>query len=373
LEPKSAIAIPIRFHSDDTKSQNGNVSLGIAGLKVACRANQPGQSQPTRSKLTQPFKSTSIWNMPLGDGAIYKPAGFKATTWMDKDDDYFIFEGRSQPLYAAKHWWPDICDGKEYLREVYVPDSMITPANYPGNNSTAWLINGETLYQGNPMSRCQVGGPVYCGWPTTPDTVSIYGLGITGGHGGSGLSSIGGTIRLGELVGSQPIRHALKLNVQAEYYCSELNGGFRWPAWRADGYALETDVTNSNYAHRYNAHGTAVPGVGMGALVALPPSVEINSLGLVTEPAKKLASTLQNYGAYVADDTYYPTMALALEKGAVEEFERHYKFVFTCNSGPWHDDMMLIYEKLCVVDNNGPNNIGGGGTPRQPQAPPIGD
>ena len=374
LEPKSAVTIPIRFHSDGSKSQNGSVSLGIAGLKVACRANQPGQSQPTRSKLLQPFSSRSIWNMPLGDGAQYKAAGFKATIWLDKDDDYFLYDGRTQPLYAAKHWWPDICDGQEYLRDVFVPDDLVTPANYPGNNSAGFLLgDGRTLAQANPISRCQAGDPVYCGWPTDPDTVDIYGDGRTGGHGGSGLSSNGGTIRPGELTGSQPIRHVLKLNVQAEYYCSELHGGFRWPAWRADGYALETDVKNPNYAHRYNAHGTAVPGVGMGALVALPPWINIDMLGLQTEPAKKLARTLQDYGAYIADDTYYPTVAFALEKGAVEEFEACYEFKFTCNTGPWHDDMMLIYEKLCVVDNNSPTSVGGGGNPRQPLAPPIGD
>ena len=75
-----------------------------------------------------------------------------------------------------------------------------------------------------------------------PFSTSILGEGALGAHGGSGLSSVGGTIRLGELLpNSGHINHALKLELQHQWYygqaplqpASEENGGRRqylWPA-----------------------------------------------------------------------------------------------------------------------------------------------
>ena len=40
---------------------------------------------------------------------------------------------------------------------------------------------------------------------------------------------------------------------------------------------------------------------------------------------------------------------------------------------PLYEDLSLIFQNLNVVINNGPNSIGGGGTPRRPLAPPICD
>ena len=126
------------------------------------------------------------------------------------------------------------------------------------------------------------------GW-RTPD-VNIYGSGIRGGHGGSGMSSIGGSIRRGELTSSQPIRHALKINLWAQRYLyySSSNPGYRWPSDRADSYA----------ANQYK--GTN-PKLVMGTLLAIPPVVTEKSLDLQTPAGRKLFQALQNYGGY-ADD-----------------------------------------------------------------------
>jgi hypothetical protein len=41
------------------------------------------------------------------------------------------------------------------------------------------------------------------------------------------------------------------------------------------------------------------------------------------------------------------------------------------NTGPWIRDLDRIFGNLHVVANNGRDSIGGGGTPRQPLAPPF--
>ncbi|MFD2270369.1 hypothetical protein ACFS07_02445 [Undibacterium arcticum] len=38
---------------------------------------------------------------------------------------------------------------------------------------------------------------------------------------------------------------------------------------------------------------------------------------------------------------------------------------------PWVRDMQRLVQALYVVNNNSPTSIGGGGTPRQPLAPPL--
>ena len=151
----------------------------------------------------------------------------------------------------------------------------------------------RTLVQLNPLTRDRTGGFAF-GYRSSNE--DIYGPGIQGGHGGSGLSSIGGTIRLEELPGTTPIRHALKINLFAEKFISFSPGpggglGYRWPATRADGYADET---------RY---GGTVPQLTMGALLAIPPTVTLQSLDLQTEPGIKLFHAFQDYKTYVTDNT----------------------------------------------------------------------
>ena len=67
----------------------------------------------------------------------------------------------------------------------------------------------RTIKQTQPFSRCMAGGAATSRYDSAD--VDITGDGITGAHGGSGLSAIGGTLRVGELrPGGPPVRHALK-------------------------------------------------------------------------------------------------------------------------------------------------------------------
>ena len=111
----------------------------------------------------------------------------------------------------------------------------------------------------------------------------------------------------------------------------------------------------------------------MGSLLAIPPSVSEDSLGLETVPGKKLFHALQDYGGYIVDDTAWDAHAIAVEKGVEEEFRGTYGYDFGDTSEPFYEDANKLFQALYVVNNNGPNSIGGGGKPRQPLAPPIGN
>jgi hypothetical protein len=101
-------------------------------------------------------------------------------------------------------------DGKLFMR-VPIPTDWTYPHEgaVPDAAAAIMLQDGRSLYQTQPFHRCAAGGHTtsHYDYPT----VDIYGDGIEGAHGGSGLSSIGGTIRVGELKPGGEIRHALKI------------------------------------------------------------------------------------------------------------------------------------------------------------------
>ena len=119
---------------------------------------------------------------------------------------------------------------------VPLPPDYILPgaagSETPNNSAAVLMPDGRTVKQMQPLTHCSVGGQ-WTAYDFKRD-VDLYGDGITGAHGGSGLSSIGGTIRLGELLPGSVMRHALKVNLDCESECSPANGGHRWPATQAD-------------------------------------------------------------------------------------------------------------------------------------------
>lgn len=365
--PQQTVVIAVTFCPDTLGPQRCRVSMGHSDLNdIICFGL--ATTGPTRSKYDRPFDTHSIWNSPIGSEADYVLAGFKPGKYIDIDRDHILSSGQRRQLLAHESW-PNICEGDKFLSDVWVPDDYVVPSDGKNNAAAFILPDGEHIYQANPISRCEEAGPVYAGWAAVPEAVtSIYDDGLYGGHGGSSLSGIGGTIRLGELTSDEPIGHALKILVWAARYCTDEDGGFRWPAYRADAYALDPE----NPLH-YNQLGSASPAVKMGSLLAIPDWVDISSLGLQTYAAWKIAVALQDYGAYIVDDSAWHTYYLCAEQGVGQEFQETYDLGIAAQAGPWYDDMMCLIQWLHVVDNNGPDTIGGGGTLRRPLAPPIGD
>ncbi|MGZ3325693.1 MAG: baseplate hub domain-containing protein [Xanthobacteraceae bacterium] len=342
-----------------------------------------GSSAGSRNALLQPFASTSIWNMPIGSGATYVPAGIdpnpenNAFAYMPGVDGEHIILTPTAPLtdirYSNVGWsGGDRCvTGGALMVQAPIPSDYLVPNSNRNEGAAILLADGRTIVQVQPIARCSSGS--YATALVKEANVDLYGDGITGAHGGSGLSSIGGSIRLGELrPGQQGPQHALKVNVyakQALFKATTHAEGFRWPAITCDSYAVGwygTATNNTNTAMK------------QGALLAIPASVDITTLGLVTEPAKQLAWTLQNYGAYIVDDTYAPGFDFSVEVGPAgskaTEFQSDYGFAMAQKVGTqtdWVQDVQKLVAALYVVNNNTASSAGGGGTPRQPLAPAI--
>jgi len=320
--------------------------------------------------------------MPIGSNAKFVAANLNANPGGDEwapmpqiDDEIIILKPDAPQVsvnYSDAGWTgKNRCSatGGELFRAP-IPSNYVLPNNGENNSAAVLAADGRTIIQTQPLTRCSTGGSATA-IVKFPDQ-DIYGKGHGGAHGGSALSAIGGSIRIGELrPGQTGPRHALKVNVYASEAlarCTSYANCYRWPATAADSYAV-------------GHYGTEAPsnvpsGMKMGALLAIPGTVNIDNLGLETEPGRQLAWTLQNYGAYIVDDTWGPSFAINAETGPDgdkrTEFRKDYGFDMfqrvNANS-PWTRDMQRLMRALHLVDNNGPDSVGGGGTPRQPLAP----
>lgn len=347
--------------------------------------------------------------MPIGSDATYvyanlppipsssdsnDPNYWWAVPWVDWDIIVLTPTAPVTDIYHNSAAWSGAnrCDPTDIPPLLYfqlpMPDNFIVPDG-PGNNSAAFLEpDGRTLIQTQPFTRCYQSLP---GTTLTPayqfPPVDLYGGGINGSHGASGLSAIGGSIRIGELrPGQQGPQHALKLSfysAQVLHKCGandapNYQSCYRWPARGAD---FNADSANGGYGTVVG--GNPPPAMQMGALLAIPASVDLSTLGLETEPGMQLAWTLQNYGAYIVDSGGEPDIFIGAESGPGADgsyttldgqFIADWGYDIDQRVGtntPWTRDIQRLIAALYVVDNNSPTSIGGGGTPLQPVAPPL--
>ena len=320
-----------------------------------------------RDKYSWPFDQTAPFNYPIGSGAAYQPAGitsnngggYTTTFYVDEDVEIMTPNAPVANVYYSDVGWSggNRCPATgQLVATVPIPSFYLLPNSGENNSAAVLESDSTTIEQNEPLTICTAGasGTTYAWWPG----VSIYGTDSTGAHGGSGLSSIGGTIRLGEFL-SGKIHHPMKIAIWAAqyYYCCT----FHWPATNVDGYANSTTYGGTN------------PNLGPGALLALPPSFNVNSLA--TAPGKILAQAFIDYGAYLDDDTYSNSWALNTEQGpngrVADEFQTLYGYtmVHPPSGSPFANDMVTIFQNLNIVTNNSSSSVGGSGTPLVALAP----
>ena len=330
----------------------------------------------TRDAWQWPFAKNSIWNMPIGSDADYqwcamRPAAayyvdveriYKTTT----DDDYL------EICHSESGRWPSEDKLIHTGKYMYWPKGLVVKPGTANECSAVLQPDGRTIIQLQPTCRAEADSRYIVGWER--DGVDLYGDGALGAHWGSGLSCIGGTIRLSDITNvDEPIRHALKLNVSANrfaYYKEGVCPGYMWPADRADSYA-------TNGIHDERRYTGNVPNTMMGTLLSVNPKIDIKGLGFSSPFAIKLLCAIRDYGVYIVDDSAWNAYGWSVEEGVEEEVKRiygHKIFGFGMEAENeaervYYRDMCIIAEQLRAVANNAPDSIGGGGTPRVPLAP----
>lgn len=340
----------------------------------------------TRDPLVQPFVPQSIWNMPIGSGAQFVSANLAADPpgpngFIEADDEVIVLNPTSPVTnidFSSVGWsGGNRCNPDQpvtLLLSVPMPNNFVVP-NGDGNSGAVFLMSdNQTLKSTQPLARCTAGSDGTAKFTYAVWDANLYTTGYFGAHGGSNLSNLGGTIRLGEMRPTQAgPTHALKADLSTAiefYHPSSASTAYTWPATTADGdwynYGTQSPATNAN--NRYMV---------MGELLAIPSSVNINEIGLLTQMGLQLAWTLQNYGVYVVDSSI-AGMAISVEHGSAGNFEDQFQadwgFAFDArvsDNFEWIQDIEKIRPLLSVVTNNSSSSIGGGGTPLQPLAPAL--
>jgi hypothetical protein len=333
-----------------------------------------------RNPCMWPFADYSIWNTPIGSDASYVFAEIKEPTQagMTVDPDLIVMTPNAPltGIYYNSAGWSDKdrCPVEgDLLFEAPMPADWVVPNGLPGtpNNGLAILMpDGRTIKQTQPFARCTAGGAATSKYTFKDE--DLFTDGTRGAHGGSGMSALGGTLRLGELrPGKQPPRHVLKGNLYGKmnlFRCTTQSQCYRWPAVAADSYAVG----------EYGTGRSGIPtSMKMGVLLAIRPATTATSLGLETEPAKQLFWTLQNFGLYIVDDTAWDVYALETEQGPAGDFTEQFRsdwgfdFEQSSRDTPWTRDMRRLFTNLYVIDNNSATSVGGGGTPRVSGIPPL--
>ncbi|MEW6302215.1 MAG: hypothetical protein AB1705_02015 [Verrucomicrobiota bacterium] len=309
-----------------------------------------------RDPAVWPFAANSPWNTPIGSGAQFgaiQPGGLDVSTGILLKDSRYL-----HPTFVARPSDPlrRVLSGPFAMpfATLRVPEAALLDASRPMN---VLLVaeDGFTLYE---VSGAHREGEDLRGWNVV--RTDLRGSGIPpelASANGTGLSPLCGSLRGGELTSG--IRRVLGAVVPVDAVSARAGGDAHvWPAaWTPD---------NPEFRARFARTGN----VHYGTLLAIPPEVDIAQIGVGTSgPAFEIARALQDYGVYVKD-SFDPTW--------MGDWQRlgSPNLIFCVDVDPFrdlpadlHEKLKLVSKHLKVVVNNGPNSIGGGGTPRRPPAP----
>ena len=329
--------------------------------------------QGEREAWLWPFSRDSIWNMPIGSDAKYAETGWKFVDGYGIDEEYIWTTGddaEDLKIYKSDmhHRWPDSTGGLANGGSLFWPKGATISKDLLGNTCSAILQpDGRHIVQLQPTCRDTADADYVIGFPAKP--IDIYDEGSYGSHWGSALSTLGGSIRLGELTGDGDINHALKIDPYGKtcLYFDWETMGYTWPATTADAAASR------------GGYGGTNPNVRMGSLLALDPSATVESLGIKSPVGRKLFKALQDYGCYIVDDSACDNFNWATDIAIISEVKKAYGIDLHGRVSTAADtvnrqyarDMRAIVNNLKVVTNNSKKSVGGGGVPRKPLAPDL--
>lgn len=343
----------------------------ITGTRVTVQATPAQVSEPdpgndswgtTRNKYLHPFPVDSIWNRPIGANAVRQPAnlGYQSawnpygwSVGMVTHDPDHLGLGPTDPI---KTLTVTSAGSSHNGAQVRVPADLYHDGGLNGCAALLVASNPDLILQGQPITVSPGGNPKWT-WTIPSGTETNLKTNADasrlGSHGGSRLSTLGGTLRPGELTDQEPIHHALKLNVHASRY---LYGGgpagHTWPADRADN-----SWNQSGHPERYGWRGATPPTyMLMGALLALPSA--FSDLGYHPK-VKKLIAALKNYGAYVVDNTAWAVYGLNMQDKVWDSNE--FPHQNTTDARTFHEDLHYVITQLECITNVSAGATAGGG------------
>lgn len=322
-----------------------------------CGVARPECMAP-KDPFLNPFSKDSAHHRPIGADAVY------ARTDAPSTRDWLSYKAQQIALNVHNGWGTRVTDVKETDPLVTVrwdnqyggknlPVTLRVPRGFSGGDTAdagavVYDRGTETLHE---FYRLHLKGGALTASIHSP--VSAKSI----GHGGPGLPSRPGVTAtgimyfFGLLRGHETnapgyrIQHALHIALprRPDHLAMMLSREIRWPATSGDG---SMNQANNNMGH-----------IPYGALLAIPPVAkggpDLEALGL-SEPGKRVAHALRDYGMYVTDGARNPAM-------------RGDQFVSEAVKAQIMRDLHTLYRHVRMVENNRPDQLAsGGGAPLAP-------
>jgi hypothetical protein len=304
-----------------------------------------------------PFNSDSAHHRPIGTGADYASSSHPATRDWLKASKFGINSGDTPwGLYVVE------AESNDPVLKVNArsgTNGSRLPANvrFPKGGVDVHFPNGKdgniAIYDrgGNSFQHLREyswgnGKPVAGQFRDYDPRGLGHGrkMGERIGTSASGVAAPFGILRGHEInVPGHKIEHALQMVVPARAGCAVmLSKDIKLPATSRDGFASDPKNNTGNIPY--------------GGLMALPPNVDIGKLGL-SEPGRRLAEGIRNYGIYVVDNGGCGAGALRADQNINSQVMSQLA-----------RDIPKIYPYIRMVLNNDVlgNPVAGGGTALAP-------
>jgi len=242
-------------------------TMGVMGVyQTSGGDDSDPEPAPYRDHLLQPYSNSSLWNTPLGDAASETDAGLADALYNSEDrvtvDPVHLSFDIAAPIKTitsgvyvngSDTGLPPVDNRIPDGSNCRISDSLVHDSTWNGIVGVLHDTDNTLAWSGQPVYR-----PDSSTDPTikyTPEMGlgvrgldNLYGDGRKGAHGGSALGGIGGTIRAWEWLGTDPIMHRLAMNLYGRRFLCRDDGGYIWPAYKADtGYSDMTSNTGNNY------------------------------------------------------------------------------------------------------------------------------
>lgn len=293
-----------------------------------------------------PFAATSPWRLGIASAATFAASGDTRNTaihntgadgsgqvWVNSStfSHPISFATNSDPLATVtdvEHGgsWSEripaiarIAGGADQHMHVITPGGLAAQEHYlvTRNSTTSYSVH----------RRAQV-------------DLTGSGIGPNNGVRAYGGSAIAGLIRAFDVTAGV-IRHPLAIALRHDQmFDNGTGGGFVWPATEQDG----------------NSASTYTGTIPMGSYFAIPPTVNLATLGLQTSQGMMLAKAAQDYGCYVVDSSSAAVFFCEDDAGVAAAFATA---VLGGGSFSAHDPR-VVFNALRVVSGNASATPNGG-------------
>lgn len=300
-----------------------------------------------RDPVNWPFAASSPWNTPIGSAATYaEPTGIDLAAGIRMYDAY-----QAHPtLRASASSTTSTLSLYRHNDPTPVASLRYAPSDIPGNTQNFALVaeDGKTLYD---LTGARLNGTdIIANQVVVAD---LTGSGMPGEYNAptpSGMSDYAGSLCADDFNG--PINRVLGAVFHPSILAKKPDGNAHvWPATQ----------TPNNYEARFGALRES-GNLHIGTLLAIPRDVDLATIGVGTSgPAYEMARAFQNYGLYLKNPLFGSAQGPLL--GMCGDLRS------ATLPRDFNQQLARVASHLKVVENNGPNSVGGGGTPSQPAAP----